>query len=89
MVWRIEFAPAAVKELEKLDARIARRILIFLREHIAALDDPRSVGDALKGSKLREFWKYRVDDYRIIGSIEDCVLKILVVRIGNRREVYR
>jgi len=53
------------------------------------LDDPRSIGEALKGSKLGEFWKYRVGDYRIISHIEDSVLRILVLKIGNRREVYR
>jgi mRNA interferase RelE/StbE len=89
MGWRIEFAPAAVKELKKLDALVARRILAFLRQRVAPLDDPRSVGEALKGSELGEFWKYRVGDYRIISNIEDSVLKILVVRIGNRREIYR
>ncbi len=89
MTWRIEFAPGAVKELEKLDGQVARRILVFLHDRVAQLEDPRSVGEALKGSKLGEFWKYRVGDYRIISSIEDGALKIMVVRIGNRREVYR
>lgn len=89
MAWRIEFAPAAVKELEKLDEQLARRILKFLHSRIAGLDDPRSLGEALKGSELGEFWKYRVGDYRVIGSIEDGALKILVVRVGHRREVYR
>ena len=72
-----------------MDKQIARRITTFLRERVSVLDDPRSIGEALKGSKLGEFWKYRVGDYRIIGSIEDGALRILVVKIGNRREVYR
>jgi len=38
---------------------------------------------------LGDLWKYRVGDYRIIASIEDKLVRILVVRIGNRREVYR
>ena len=89
MTWTIEFDPAAVRELDKLDPQISRRVLKFLHGRLALLDDPRSIGEALKGSKLGEFWKYRVGDYRIISSIEDSVLRILVVRIGNRREVYR
>ena len=56
---------------------------------MAVLDNPRSIGEALKGSRLGEFWKYRVGDYRIIASIEDRTVCILIVRIGNRREVYR
>jgi len=89
MAWKIEFDPAAERELDKLDPPIARRILAFLHDRVAKLDDPRSLGEALKGSKLGAFWKYRVGDYRLIASIEDGALRILVVRIGNRREVYR
>ncbi|MHB1655165.1 MAG: type II toxin-antitoxin system RelE family toxin [Burkholderiales bacterium] len=89
MVWKIEIDPAAERELDKLDPQIARRLLTFLHKRVAALDDPRSIGEALKGSRLGEFWKYRVGDYRIISSIEDRALRILVVKIGNRRVVYR
>ena len=89
MAWRIEFGDAAKKDLTKLDKQVARRITAFLRERVAVLDDPRSIGEALKGSKLGQFWKYRVGDYRIISTIEDGALRVLVVRIGNRREVYR
>ncbi len=89
MAWRIEFEAAAVKELAKLDKAAAKRITSFLRERVLSLDDPRSIGEALKGPRLGEFWKYRVGDYRIICRIEDGQLLVLVVRIGNRREVYR
>lgn len=89
MAWKVELDPAAERELGALDPQTARRILTFLRSRVAMLDDPRSIGEALKGSKLGEFWKYRVGDYRIISSIEDGALRILVVKIGNRREVYR
>lgn len=89
MVWRIEFEDAALKELAKLDKPVARRILAFLRERVTGLEDPRSVGEALKGSRLGDFWKYRVGDYRVIASIEDAALRVLVLKVGNRREVYR
>ncbi|MEE3509644.1 type II toxin-antitoxin system RelE/ParE family toxin [Pseudomonas sp. 10C3] len=89
MAWRIEFDRAAERELGKLDPQVAKRILLFLHERVANLDDPRSIGEALKGSRLGDFWKYRVGDYRLISSIEDGALRILVVKIGNRREIYR
>lgn len=89
MAWKVELDRAAERELGKIDPQAARRILSFLYERVAPLDDPRSIGEALKGSKLGLFWKYRVGDYRIISSIEDGALRVLVVRIGNRREVYR
>ena len=89
MAWTIEFERAAERELDKLNPQIARRILSFLHDRIAPLDDPRSIGEALKGAKLGTFWKYRVGDYRIIANIEDYEIKILVLTIGNRREIYR
>ena len=89
LAWRIEFDEASKKDLSKLDPQIARRITAFLRDRLAVSEDPRSLGEALKGSELGEFWKYRVGDYRIIACIEDRALRVLVVRIGNRKEVYR
>jgi mRNA interferase RelE/StbE len=89
MAWKVELDPAAERELGKIDQQTARRILAFLHGRVAQLDDPRSIGEALKGSKLGAFWKYRVGDWRIIASIEDGALRILVMRIGNRKEVYR
>jgi mRNA interferase RelE/StbE len=89
MVWRIELSGLAQKNLRALDHGAADRILRYLTDRVARLDDPRSIGDPLKGAKLGEFWKYRVGDYRIIADIQDHALCILVVRIGNRRKVYR
>ncbi len=89
MAWQIEIDEAAKQDLAKLDKPIARRITTFLRDRIAVLEDPRSLGEALKGSKLGAFWKYRVGDYRIISRIDDGVFRVLVVKIGNRSEVNR
>lgn len=89
MAWKVELDEAAEHELDKLDPQVARRILSFLFDRVAKLDDPRSIGESLKGSKLGAFWKYRVGDYRIVASIEDGELRVLVVRVGNRKEVYR
>lgn len=89
MEWSIELTPKAARQLEQLDPQAAQRISRFLFERVAKLDNPRSIGEALKGTDLGDLWKYRVGGYRIIASIEDKLVRILVVRIGNRREVYR
>ena len=89
MAWRVELDRAAVRDLGKLDRQASRRILAFLHGRIATLEDPRSIGEALKGSRLGEFWKYRVGDYRIIAHIEDDALRVLVVRVARRDKVYR
>jgi mRNA interferase RelE/StbE len=88
LAWAIEYAETAKKQLRKLDRPTARRILDFMDERIASSEDPRALAKALKGS-LGELWRYRVGDYRILCDIRDGVLTVLVLQIGNRREVYR
>lgn len=88
MAWRIELTDSARKQLGKLDKTTANRITAFLRERLVPIDDPRSLGKALTGP-LGTYWRYRVADFRIICDIQDDALCVLVVRIGNRREVYR
>ena len=89
MAYSVELSESADRELSKLDAQQAKRILKFLHERVAKLDNPRSIGEALHGSQLGEFWKYRVGDYRLIAKIEDDRLVVLVLRVGHRREIYR
>jgi mRNA interferase RelE/StbE len=89
MAWRVELAESAARELVKLDSQHRKRILKFLHERVAKLENPRSIGKVLQGSKLGEFWKYRVGDYRLIAKIEDDRLLVLVLRVGHRKEVYR
>jgi len=89
LAWRIEVSDTAEKQLAKLDKPVAKRLRTFLLERLATLDDPRSIGQALKGSEVGEFWKYRVGDWRLICQIKDDKILITVVRLGNRREVYR
>ena len=89
MAYNVELSESAERELDKLDASQAKRILKFLHQRVAKLDDPRSIGEALHGSRLGEFWKYRVGDYRLICKIEDERLIVLVLRVGHRKEIYR
>lgn len=89
MAWRIEVSETAEKQLAKLDQPVAKRLRSFLRERLASLDDPRSIGQALRGSELGEFWKYREGDWRLICQIKNEIICITVVRLGNRREIYR
>jgi mRNA interferase RelE/StbE len=89
MAYNVELSESAERELVKLDASQAKRILKFLHQRVAKLDDPRSIGEALHGSRLGEFWKYRVGDYRLICKVEDDRLIVLVLRVGHREEIYR
>ena len=89
MAWTIEYTATARRQLRKLDKPTARRIVDFMDERVAGQKDPRASGKALRGPMLGVYWRYRVGDYRIICDIEDAALRVLVIEIGNRREVYR
>lgn len=82
--YRIEFRPAALREMRKVDDAMQPRIqgAIALLAH-----DPRP--PASRQLRGREGYRLRVGDYRIIYTINDGVLLIVVVTIGHRREVYR
>ena len=89
MAWQIEFDPDALKDLRKIDKHIQIRLVGFLRTRVSSLINPRDIGEALSGQRLGNNWKYRVGDWRIICDIQDQKILVRVLRIGNRREVYR
>ena len=88
LAWRIEVSETAKRALGKLDRATAQRIILFLRQRLAPAADPRALGKPLRGP-LREYWRYRVGDYRLICDIQDQVMRILVVEVGDRKDVYR
>ena len=89
MAWTVEFDPAAVRQLGKLAKAEAVRIRNFLRDRVALLEDPRTLGQALQGTRFAGVWRYRVGDYRVLCQIQDSRVVILVVAVGNRKDVYR
>lgn len=89
MAWTIEYARSARKFVEKLNPETRKRIRSFLEERLATLHDPRQIGDALQGARLGNYWRYRVGDYRIICDLQDSRQVVLVIEIGNCRDVYR
>ena len=88
MAWTIDYADAAKGPLRRLDKQIARRIVDFIDERVAPLENPRSTGKALTGP-LGAFWRYRVGDCRVICDIQDGALRVLVIQIGHRSEIYQ
>jgi len=89
LVWIIKYTESSSKQLKKLDKQNALRVLDYMDERVAVLADPRSLGKNLKGPKVGEYWRYRVGDIRVICNIVDGQMTVLVIEIGNRREVYR
>ena len=84
MPWAIEYTATAKSQLRKLDRQAARRILDYMDSRVAARSTGQALTDALGGP-----WHYRVGSCRVICDIQDHRLCVLVVRIGNRRDVYR
>lgn len=87
MVWRIEFDPGALTDLQRLDREVQKRILRYLRERIATAQDPKQFGKPLR-RELYGLWRYRLGDYRIVCQIREKILTVLVVRIAHRNKAY-
>jgi mRNA interferase RelE/StbE len=85
---RVHAAPRAKKDIERLSTKDQRRVLEFLAGRVSAHPDPRVLAKRLTATK-EEAWRFRVGDHQIIVQFWDSRLVVLVVEIGNRREVYR
>lgn len=86
-IWQIEFDDRALKELRKLNETAQSQITEYLKNRISNATDPRAYGKGLR-SNLNGLWRYRVEDYRIICRIEEQKLRVLVVRMGHRKDIY-
>jgi mRNA interferase RelE/StbE len=86
-LWKVIFDLRAEKEFFKLDSLAQKRIRQFIEGKLQRLTNPRQIGHPLTGT-LSHFWRYRVGDYRLLCSIKDNELTILVVHVGHRREIY-
>lgn len=83
----IEFDKKASKEFKALDKFNQKKIDKFLLKLTNSVN-PRQFGEPLKGN-LQSFWRYRIGDYRLICSIEDNVLTVVILRVKHRKEVYK
>lgn len=85
LAWTIEWDIRAQKEFKKLDRSIQKKILTFFTKKISPLENPRVFGKSLSYDKFG-LWRYRVGDFRVICQLNDDTVKIIVVRIGHRKE---
>lgn len=88
MAWTTKIEKKALREFDKLDKPIKKKLFSYIEKKIATLNDPRQLGAPLDG-KLGGYWKYRIGDYRLICQIEDKTFTILVVKVGHRKHVYK
>ncbi len=86
--WSIGFEPRADKDLQRLSSSDRARVLRYLHERVATLDDPRQLGKALKAD-FAGAWRYRIGDLRVVVRLEYDVLVVLVIADANRGDAYR
>ena len=89
MTWTISVTESAAKQIRKLGPAAEKRLYHYLRDRIAPLQDPRQLGKQLQTSSPDILWRYRVGDYRILCEIRNEELRVLVIKAGHRRTVYR
>ncbi|MGB7406329.1 MAG: type II toxin-antitoxin system RelE/ParE family toxin [Pacificimonas sp.] len=87
MTWTVEFLPEAKRDLDALDKAVGIRIAKALADKISVADDPRDFAKRLRGTK-RDYWRWRVGDYRLIGSVDGDRIRVLIVAVGHRRSIY-
>ena len=87
MFWKLEFSPKAEKEFKKLDQSVQKKIKIYFQEKVLQVPDPLIFAKHLQHN-LSDFYRFRVENYRILCTVEKMRLIINIVKVGHRRDVY-
>lgn len=87
MIYSVNFSKVALKQLKKMDSYTKIMLVNWIEKNLEGCINPRIHGKALKGN-LKNQWRYRVGNYRILCDIEDHKLVILVISVGHRKEIY-
>lgn len=87
MSWDYRIEPSALRDLRRLGPSAAVLIRDYLEHRVRGTSDPRKFGKPLRGD-FKGFWRYRVQDYRLVCKIEDSVLIVIVVAVGHRSSIY-
>ena len=85
MTFRIEFTKSAAKELRNIPKSAQKRIA----KKIDALNENPSDPTQTKMKGNNPFHRMRVGNYRIVYEIQDDILRILIIKIGHRKDVYK
>lgn len=88
MRYSVVYEKKAIKSLSKIDKGQQNIILAWVKKNLADTDDPKRYGKALKGN-LKEYWRYRVGNYRILADINDDQIQIIVLNIDHRKDIYK
>ena len=87
-MYKVNYTCKATKELKKLDKHTRKLILAWIEKNLVDCENPRLYGKALVANKSGQ-WRYRVGDYRLLTSIEDETITILILNVGHRKDIYK
>lgn len=86
--WSLVWSEASLRDLRKLDKKVAKIIVSKTQANLDNIDDPRKLLIPLKYAKKGQY-KYRIGSYRVICRLIDADFVIESVSIGHRKEVYK
>lgn len=87
MIYKIVVSNRFKKEFSKLDKSVQRKIDGWIKKNLLNTDSPRIYGKTLVVTK-KDYWRYRIGNYRIIAKIEDETITISLIEIGHRKDIY-
>lgn len=88
MAYRVVYEKRAIKSLSKIDKGQQRMIVSWIEKNLIDATNPKQHGKPLKGG-LKDYWRYRVGNYRILADIDQDEVKILIVDVGHRKNIYK
>ena len=88
MKYSLMYSEKAQKQLNKLDNSMKSKILKYIDQNLFDTDNPKKFGKALRYN-LKGFWRYRVENYRIIVEINDTEITIFILEVEHRSKIYK
>lgn len=86
--YKIIISKSFKKDFNKLDANIQNKIKTWINENLINTVEPRKHGKQLKGN-LQKYWRYRIEDYRLLVIIEDKTIILYLMYIKHRKAIYK
>ncbi len=87
MSHKLIYTENSLRQIKKMDENVQKLLISYMRK-IENLEEPRAKGKALS-VHLKGFWRFRVEDFRIICEIDDERITIVVIDIGHKKNIYR
>ncbi|MDP8034546.1 type II toxin-antitoxin system RelE/ParE family toxin [Pasteurella atlantica] len=88
MKYQIVTSRTFIKSMKKLDIHTQKQIKSWIiKNNDLIASNPRIIGKNLKGN-LKNYWRYRIGDYRLLTQIEDDKLVLILLSAGHRKNIY-